>query len=225
MYTKEPFWIKEKSKNKCVQWGWEEGDFPCGPVLRIHLPMQRTWIRSLVAELSSHMPPCGPQLRPVRPNQNLCDTPLFLSLTEGLKFKLFEYLHKQLFLLCVQAKSLQLDYGLQPARLLCPWDSPGDNTGVGCHALFQGIFLLWDQTHISHVSCIGRQVFYRQSHLGSPRVSSNTAKCLLKGGSHPQLRTIVLGEPLNFQELPPLHNIANNSIYLVYLHYVPYLLI
>ena len=23
-------------------------------------------------------------------------------------------------------------YGLSPARLLCPWDSPGKNTGVGC---------------------------------------------------------------------------------------------
>ena len=31
-------------------------------------------------------------------------------------------------------------YGLYSARLLCPWDSPGKNTGVGCHALFQGIF-------------------------------------------------------------------------------------
>ena len=28
-----------------------------------------------------------------------------------------------------------------PARLLCPWDSPGKNTGVDCHALLQGIFL------------------------------------------------------------------------------------
>ena len=26
-------------------------------------------------------------------------------------------------------------------RSLCPWDSPGKNTGVGCHALLQGIFL------------------------------------------------------------------------------------
>ena len=26
------------------------------------------------------------------------------------------------------------------ARLLCRWDSPGKNTGVGCHALLQGIF-------------------------------------------------------------------------------------
>ena len=31
-------------------------------------------------------------------------------------------------------------HGLQPARLLCPWDSPGKNTGVGCHFLLQGIF-------------------------------------------------------------------------------------
>ena len=25
----------------------------------------------------------------------------------------------------------------QPTRLLCPWDSPGNNTGVGCHFLLQ----------------------------------------------------------------------------------------
>ena len=25
----------------------------------------------------------------------------------------------------------------QPTRLPCPWDSPGKNTGVGCHFLFQ----------------------------------------------------------------------------------------
>ena len=28
----------------------------------------------------------------------------------------------------------------EAVRLLCPWDSPGKNTGVGCHALLQGIF-------------------------------------------------------------------------------------
>ena len=32
-------------------------------------------------------------------------------------------------------------YGLQLTRLLCPWDSPGKITGVGCHFLLQGIFL------------------------------------------------------------------------------------
>ena len=30
--------------------------------------------------------------------------------------------------------------GLLPTRLLCPWNSPEKNTGVGCHALLQGIF-------------------------------------------------------------------------------------
>ena len=32
-------------------------------------------------------------------------------------------------------------HGQQPTRLLCPLGSPGKNTGVGCHALLQGIFL------------------------------------------------------------------------------------
>ena len=31
-------------------------------------------------------------------------------------------------------------YGLQPIRLLWPWDFPGKNTGVGCHFLLQRIF-------------------------------------------------------------------------------------
>ena len=49
-----------------------------------------------------------------------------------------------LFTMCMHAKSLQLcltlqSQGLQPARLLCPCNSPGKNTGVSCHAL-QGIF-------------------------------------------------------------------------------------
>ena len=28
-------------------------------------------------------------------------------------------------------------HGLQPTRLLCPWDLPGKSTGVGCHCLLQ----------------------------------------------------------------------------------------
>ena len=44
---------------------------------------------------------------------------------------------------CLTAKScptLLEPYGLQPARLLCLWDFPGKNTGVGGHFLLQGIF-------------------------------------------------------------------------------------
>ena len=39
----------------------------------------------------------------------------------------------------VESNSLR-PHGLQPTRLLCPWDSPGKNTGVGSHSLLQGIF-------------------------------------------------------------------------------------
>ena len=31
----------------------------------------------------------------------------------------------------------QRPHGLQPSRLLCPWDFPGKSTGVGCHCLLQ----------------------------------------------------------------------------------------
>ena len=51
------------------------------------------------------------------------------------------------------------------ARLLCPWDSPGKNTGVGCHALLQGIF----PTRGSNPSLPHRRrILYHLSHQGSP---------------------------------------------------------
>ena len=59
--------------------------------------------------------------------------------------------------------SLQL-HGLYPARLLCPWNSPGKNTDVGCHSLLQGIF----PTQVLNLGlphC--RQILYHLSHQGS----------------------------------------------------------
>ena len=38
--------------------------------------------------------------------------------------------------------------GLWPSMLLCPWDHPGKNTGVGSQSLLQGIF--WSQESNSH---------------------------------------------------------------------------
>ena len=39
-------------------------------------------------------------------------------------------------------------HGLEPTRLLCPWNSPGKNIAVGCHALLQVIFPTSDQTQV-----------------------------------------------------------------------------
>ena len=47
-------------------------------------------------------------------------------------------------------------HGLQPTSLLYPWDSPGKNIGVGCHALLQGI----PDLSIELALLLGRQIFY-----------------------------------------------------------------
>ena len=53
---------------------------------------------------------------------------------------------------------------VQPARLLCPRDSPGKKTGVGCPFLLQGIFLIQGlNPGLPHC----RQTFYRLNHQGS----------------------------------------------------------
>ena len=58
-------------------------------------------------------------------------------------------------------------YGLHFARLLCPWDSPGKNTGAGCHFLLKGSSQPRDWTCVSCLSCTGRQILYHLSHQGS----------------------------------------------------------
>ena len=47
-------------------------------------------------------------------------------------------------------------------QLLCPWDSPGKNTGVGCHFLLQGIFPTQGSNPIL-LDC--RQMFYQSELL------------------------------------------------------------
>ena len=44
------------------------------------------------------------------------------------------------YLAAKSCPTLLLPDGLWPARLLCPQDFPGKNTGVSCHFLLQGIF-------------------------------------------------------------------------------------
>ena len=64
----------------------------------------------------------------------------------------------------VMSSSLR-PHGLQPARLLRPWNSPGKNTGVGCHSLLQGIFLT-QGSDPGLLHC--RQILYRQSYQRNP---------------------------------------------------------
>ena len=54
-------------------------------------------------------------------------------------------------------------HGLEPARLLCSWNSPGKNTGVGGHSLLPGISLTQGlNLHLLHC----RQILWCLSHQG-----------------------------------------------------------
>ena len=55
-------------------------------------------------------------------------------------------------------------HGLQPPRLLCPWNFPGKSTGVGCLFLLQGISPIQGlNPGLGHC----RQTLYRLSHQGN----------------------------------------------------------
>ena len=64
-------------------------------------------------------------------------------------------------------------------RLLCPWDSPGKNTGVACHALLQGnLPNPWmEPTSHNDVSYTGRWVLY---HCAPGKPISPTCDSILR---------------------------------------------
>ena len=57
-----------------------------------------------------------------------------------------------------------LFHGLGPARILCPWDSPGKNTRVSSYSLLQGIFPA-QQRNLGPLYC--RQFLYHLKFWGS----------------------------------------------------------
>ena len=68
----------------------------------------------------------------------------------------------------------QRAHGLQPTRLLHPWDFPGRSTGVGCHCLLRGkslhsfnfyekYFSLWE----------GEQIYPRFFILQKPKIEKD----------------------------------------------------
>ena len=56
---------------------------------------------------------------------------------------------------------------LRPHELHSPWNSPGQNTGVGSLSLLQGIFPTQESNPVL-LHC--RQLLYQLSHNGSPRI-------------------------------------------------------
>ena len=74
-----------------------------------------------------------------------------------------------------------------------PGDSPGKNTGVGCHALLQGFFPTQESN--PGLSCC-KQILYRLSHQGSPRILEWVAYPFSSRSSRPRNQT---GVACNFR--------------------------
>ena len=89
------------------------------------------------------------------------------SIIFGLNLAIITYL-ASLFLPIASnmySESVHSSSAYSSARLLCPWNSPGRNTGVGSHSLLQGIFstqgLNPELLHCRHIP-------YDLTHQGSP---------------------------------------------------------
>ena len=68
---------------------------------------------------------------------------------------------------------------LRPHGLYSPWNSPGQNTGVGSLSLLQGIFPTqgWNPG-VLHCG----QILYQLSHKGSPKGEKEQINCRMGGG-------------------------------------------
>ena len=69
--------------------------------------------------------------------------------------------------------------GLYPSRLLCSWDFPGKNTGVGGHFLLQGIFLT--QGSNPRLLCL---LHWQVDSLPLSHVESPKWSCVHSDGKH-----------------------------------------
>ena len=82
-------------------------------------------------------------------------------------------------------------FGLQPTRLLCPWDFLGKNTGVGCDFLLQGIFPTQGSNHLLLCLLHCRQFLYPLSHQESPLTSIRTSILCMANKNQISLSTYI----------------------------------
>ena len=74
------------------------------------------------------------------------------------------------------------------AALYSPWNSPGQNTGVGSLSLLQGVFPT-QESNPGLPHC--RWILYQLSHKGSPRILEWVAYPFSSGSSEPRNQTRV----------------------------------
>ena len=108
--------------------------------------------------------------------QTVCDTFLHMIIGQPSPLRALGSMRAEIkgisshYCACVRALShvqLFLTPWTVAYRLLCPWDSLGKNTGVGCHFLLQGIFpIQGSNPHLLYLLPCGR-ILCRLSHQGN----------------------------------------------------------
>ena len=104
-------------------------------------------------------------------------------------------------------------HGLELTRLLCPWDIPVKNIGVGNHSLLLGIFLT-QGSKLGPPHC--KQILYHFSHHGSPPcIVTSVSESVNDQWSHKPQLVVVLEEVIERADLwvgpgqseapPPVH--------------------
>ena len=86
-----------------------------------------------------------------------------------------------------ESRSLVFD-SLWPHGLYSPWNSPGQNNGVGSLSLLQGIFRS-QESNPGLLHC--RQILYQLSHKGNPGILEWVPYPFSRGSSQPRVWTQV----------------------------------
>ena len=167
--------IKKSTNHKCCRGCGEQGTLlHCRWECKLVQPLQRTVWRFLMRKRNwTDIGPSNPLLGTAN-KETIIErdtwTPVFIAapFTIARTWKqprcpsADEWIRK-LWSHSIVSDSLQ-PHGLQPTRLLHPWDFPGKNTGVGCHFLLQEIFPTQGlNPGLPHC----RQTLYRLSHQGN----------------------------------------------------------
>ena len=139
-------WSMEKMSSTKLPWcqkGWQ----PL-PVIIYICTFLQTSPPQLCEVLHSVVEHCPQYLRSPFLREGLWGD--ILKLSEILIKGLISHMHAQLL------SHVWLFATPWPAKLLCPWNFPGKNSGVGCHFLFQGILannkLYWSLLKVSYIA-------------------------------------------------------------------------
>ena len=97
---------------------------------------------------------------------------------EGYSISLWRSMCFHVFKMCEHESHSFVSDSLQPHGLYNPWNSPGQNTGVGSHSLLQEIFpTQGSNPGLPHC----RQILYQLSHKRSPQTIISVLVCWVLG--------------------------------------------